>query len=176
MKNELIILGENTPNNINWIKRMNDIYKSDYNVSTLFFENWKDNTMIDFDKEIKKLVSLCKNTDNYIIIAKSAGAILSVLEIEKNTIKPKVLIVMGFPLLFTLNNNINIIKMFNDISVKCKVLVIQQKFDPQGKAKDIEKMLNKNITVETIQGNNHVYANFSLIKNEVYSFINSNCF
>lgn len=173
MKN-VIILGGNSPNNINWIKSMEKTYKTDYNVSTLSFDNWQDNTMINFNRESKKLVSLCEEKENYIIIAKSAGAISVAQAIKSKRIKPKLLIVMGFPLQFSLDNNINIKSLFNDISKVCKILVIQQKYDPQGNAKKISELLDKNILIKIINGNNHVYANFNLIKEQVDSFIDMN--
>ena len=39
---------------------MEKTYKTDYNVSTLSFDNWQDNTMINFNRESKKLVSLMR--------------------------------------------------------------------------------------------------------------------
>lgn len=173
-KDNVIILGGNTSNNIKWLEKLKSVYAKNYNVSTLFFDNWKDNTMIDFNKEGQKLIKLCEEKENYIIIAKSAGAILAAQEIKNNNITPNILIVMGMPLKFSLANQIDIKSLFNDISKKCKILIIQQKFDPQGSAKEISEMFNKNILVKTINGNKHVYANFLLIKKEIELFINSN--
>ena len=60
MHNDIIILGGNTSNNIKWMRQMVNVYKKNYNVFSLFFDNWEDNSMIDFEKEGKKLRQLCK--------------------------------------------------------------------------------------------------------------------
>ena len=101
--NNIIILEENASNDIKWLKNMTDVHKNDYNVFTISFDNWQDNTMIDFKKESKKLINLCKETEKYIILTKSAGA---VLEIEKENIIPSVFIALGMPLKFANKNNI----------------------------------------------------------------------
>lgn len=50
MHNDIIILGGNTSNNIKWLRQMVNVYKKNYNVFSLFFDNWEDNSMIDFEK------------------------------------------------------------------------------------------------------------------------------
>ena len=174
MHNNIIILGGNTSNNIKWLKKMTDVYKNDYNVLTISFDNWQDNSMINFKKESKKLINLCKEQEKYIILAKSAGAVLAALEIEKGNITPSLFIVLGMPLKFANKNNIDIKRIFNNVKNKCKILIIQQKYDPQGRAKEISDMFDGNILVKPINGNNHVYTNFLAIKNEVDFFIKSN--
>ena len=174
MSNDIIILGGNTPNNVKWLKQMEKVYKKDYNVSTLSFDNWKDSSMLDFEKESKKLIELCDKKENYIIIAKSAGAILTAMEIEKNSISPSIFVILGLPLKFSFNNHIDIEKIFNKISSKCKILIIQQKFDPQGSVREIIDMFGKTISIKPINGNKHIYANFLSIKKEIDLFIKYN--
>lgn len=174
MKKDIIILGGNTSNNVKWLKQMTDVYKKDYNVFSLPFDNWKDNSMIDLKKEGKKLIQLCDKKKNYIIIAKSAGAVLAAMEIEKENIVPNIFIVLGLPLKFSFKNHIDIKRIFNKINSRCKILIIQQKFDPQGSVKEVFDMLEETILIKPINGNKHIYANFVSIKKEVDSFIKSN--
>ena len=115
MHNDIIILGGNTSNNIKWLRQMVNVYKKNYNVFSLFFDNWEDNSMIDFEKEGKKLRQLCKGKKNYVIIAKSAGAVLAAIEIEKNNITPSIFVVLGLPLKFTFENRIKIKEILNNI-------------------------------------------------------------
>lgn len=173
MHNDIIILGGNTSNNIKWLRQMVNVYKKNYNVFSLFFDNWEDNSMIDFEKEEKKLRQLCKGKKNYVIIAKSAGAVLAAIEIEKNNITPSIFVVLGLPLKFTFENRIKIKEILNNINNRCKILIIQQKFDPQGSVKEVFDLLGKNIRIKPINGNKHTYANFLLIKKEVDLFIES---
>lgn len=110
----------------------------------------------------------------YAIIAKSAGAILASRVIKKEEITPNILIVLGLPLKFCFNNCIDIEKLFSEISKKCKVLIIQQEFDPQGSAKKVFDIFKNDIPVKMIKGNKHIYSNFLLIKKEVDLFIKNN--
>lgn len=64
MFNNIIILGGNTSNNLSWIRKMENIYSKSYNVSILEFDNWKDDTMIDFDRESDKLIKLWMGKGN----------------------------------------------------------------------------------------------------------------
>ena len=130
MNNDVIILGGNTPNNVKWLKQMEKVYKKDYNVSTLSFDNWKDSSMLDFE--------------------------------------------LGLPLKFSFNNHIDIKRIFNKISSKCKILIIQQKFDPQGSVRDIIDMLGETISIKPISGNKHIYANYLSIKKAIDLFIKYN--
>lgn len=174
MHNDIIILGGNTSNNVKWLKQMVNVYKKNYNVFALSFDNWKDNSMIDFKKEGKKLIQLCDKKENYIIIAKSVGAVLTAMEIEKKNITPSIFIVLGLPLKFSFENHIDIKKIFNKINDKCKILIIQQKFDPQGSVRKVVDMFGETILIKPINGNKHIYANFLPIKKEVDFFIESN--
>ena len=44
MYNNIIILEGNASNDIKWLKNMTDVHKNDYNVFTISFDNWQDNT------------------------------------------------------------------------------------------------------------------------------------
>ena len=174
MKN-LIILGGNSKNNIPWIKEMEESYKKDYNVSTLFYDNWdEENKDIDFDLELNKLVEITKEYDEHIIISKSAGSLLALNGITSNLINPKLLVIMGIPLKFLNHFNVDIKDLFNKVLIKTKILVIQQKNDPQGSSQEIEKILTNNVNFIEIPGNNHAYNEISYIKNIIDNFISKN--
>lgn len=100
---------------------------------------------------------------NYVIIAKSAGAVLAAIEIEKNNITPSIFVVLGLPLKFTFENRIKIKEILNNINNRCKILIIQQKFDPQGSVKEVFDLLGKNIRIKPINGNKHTYANWDKV-------------
>jgi hypothetical protein len=172
MKKNVIILGGNTNKNIPWINRMQEEYSLDYNVITLFFDNWKDNSDIDFDIELLKLREITDNIDNYNIVAKSAGALAVLMGIGSDVIKPDSIVIMGVPLDFAKHKDIDVLKLFVEAKDKTNILVIQQTNDPQGKAEVVEKLLPKDIIFIEIEGNNHSYDEISNIKQFVDSFIN----
>ena len=85
---------------------------------------------------------------------------------------PKKMILMGLPLKLTEENNINLKYLLDDVSKKTDILVIQQKYDPLGRASDIETLLPDDIDFVSINGNNHRYAKYKYIKDIVDKFIN----
>ncbi len=170
-KRELIILGGNTPNNIKWIKCMKKYYSEYYNVNIIYYDNWKNNTDINFDIESKKLIELTNNISNYIIIAKSAGVVLTVKNFSILKNKPKVIIAMGIPMLFSIKNNINLKNLLLNTNEKCKMLIIQQKYDPQCNFNELREILENKIVLYEIEGSSHVYANYQKIKLLIEKFL-----
>lgn len=169
---KVIILGGNKNHNIKWLKKMKSIYQKDYDVYDFYYDNWVTDTDIDFDIELKKLEELIKNDNEYIVIAKSAGDILSLMGISSGMIKLKKLIMMGLPLKFTESHNIDLKYLLNEASKKTEIMVIQQRYDPLGKASDIKNILPDNIEFVAINGNQHTYAKYEYIKDIVDKFIN----
>ena len=170
---KLIILGGNNSRNIEWLKKMESTYKIDYDVLTMHYDSWIDNSSIDFNVELVKLQQLVKNMKDYIIIAKSAGSILSMMGICNKMIMPKAIILMGLPLKFAENNNINLEYMLQKVKQFCSVLIIQQKNDPLGKSSDVRKMLSDDIKLKQINGNYHWYGKYEEIKMIIDDFINN---
>lgn len=170
---KLIILGGNNSRNIEWLKKMKCTYKKEYDVLTMYYDSWIDNSSIDFNVELVKLQELVKNMKDYIIIAKSAGSILSLMGICNKMIIPKAIIIMGLPLVFAENNDINLEYMLEKVKQLCKVLIIQQKNDPLGKSSDVRKILSDGIKLEQINGNYHWYGKYEEIKLIIDGFINN---
>ena len=168
MKENIIILGGNSSNNIKWIKDMEELYKINYNVYTIYYDNWKDNSDINLDNELLKLKELTKDLKRYIIIAKSVGIILTLKGIIENIISPKQVIFLGLPLYICLKENIEIEDMLNKCN-NIKILVIEQKYDPVGNSKDVKNILNKNIDFKEIDGKDHYYGEIEYIKNIIDS-------
>jgi len=166
----LLILGGNSGNNIKWIKAMQKKYSEDYNTRTIFFDNWHDNTDLDFSKELVKLKNMVKEIDDYYIVAKSAGAILSLIAISENIISPNKIAIMGVPLKYAKQKNINLEDIITCVGAKKEILVIQQKNDPQGKSEEIRKILPSNIKVIEIMGNQHTYTKIEMIKSFIDDF------
>lgn len=168
----LIILGGNNNHNIKWLKKMKSTYQKDYDVTILFYDHWDNNTDMNFDLEINKLKKLMNENKESIIVAKSAGAVLSLIAVSRGIINPKKLIIMGLPLKFTERNGIDIKKLLFIAQKKLDILIIQQKNDPLGKVKEVKNIISGNIKLVEINGNYHTYTKYEDIKNIVDNFIN----
>ena len=171
IRKKIIILGGNNKSNISWLKKMEKVYSKDYDVISIYFDNWTLNSDINFDIELKKLINITSKHKDYIIVAKSAGAILSLQAIATRKIKPKKTIIMGIPLKYANSKKIDIKDLILRASFKSKILVIQQKYDPEAYAKELKEILPENIDFKEINGNHHTYLKIEDIKSIVDSFV-----
>ena len=173
MKKNIIILGGNSSNNKKWLKQMELTYQKDYNVYGVYYDNWENNTDIDFNIELEKLENLTKNLKDYIIICKSAGSVLTLTAVDKQIINPNKIIIMGLPLKFINLINIDIKKLLLNVKNNRNILIIQQKDDPQGKSKEVNEIIDDDIELNEIPGHYHAYTNYNKIKELIDNFINN---
>lgn len=169
MKN-LIILGGNSKNNISWVKRITKIFSNDYKTHGFYYEHWNNDKEINFDIELDKLKRIHNDINDYFIVAKSIGSIVTLMGIEKHIIKPKKIVIMGFPLELIKSTNFNIDSLIDSAIKETKILVIEQKHDPLGSYEEVYKSLPKHIKVIEISGHYHVYNNMNVIKPIIDSF------
>lgn len=173
MKNRnLIILGGNSKNNILWLDKYKQEFSKDYKVYDIFYEHWENNKEINFDIELNKMNKIATNIKDYNIIAKSIGSVISIIGIDREIIKPKKMVILGYPLDLIKNNNLNINSLIKEISKKINILIIQQDNDPIGKYVDVAKELT-NVKVIEIPGNDHSYTNLNIIKILIEEFLNT---
>ena len=175
MKKTIIILGGNSLKNVKWIENIKKELENEYDVVLLKYNNWVNNKGdLDIEVEIEKLKKICSNYNNYIIVAKSIGILLSLIGIERKVINPEILIAMGVPLDFLKNYNYDLEDLFLKTSYTTKILVIQQKKDYQGSFIDVSKILPSSIPLIPINGSDHAYNNLFLLKKYIDSFIKLN--
>lgn len=172
-KENILILGGNSKNNISWIKEVNETFKNDYEVMDVYYDHWKNDSEIDFDIELKKLEKMLCNTNDYYIVAKSIGSIISLMGIEKNIIKPKGIIILGFPITFLKEQNFNYEPLIESAIKETKILIIQQQNDPLGKYSEVRNELQNIIKVVEVPGDDHSYNDIKSIKQLTDEFIKS---
>ena len=164
MKQNIIILGGNSKNNIKWINDINNLFSSDYQTYNIYYDNWYNNKSINLDDELNKVIEIEKSLDNYNIICKSIGILITLNGILNNKLNPSHIFLLGIPLRFCKENNIDIINMIESVLDKTKVTIIQQKYDPLGFSSEIKKLIDNKINLFEIEGNNHHYEEFIEIK------------
>lgn len=169
--NNLLILGGNSKKNISWIKNITKIFNKEYKVNEIYYDHWNNDSEINFDIELSKLEKLHNDIKDYSIIAKSIGSIISLMGIEKQIIKPKKIVIMGYPIGLIKRTNFNIEPLIESAIKETEILVIQQKHDPIGKYEEVVKELPSNIRVAQIPGHYHVYNNMNVIKLIIDEFL-----
>lgn len=179
MPKKIILLGGNSKKNIKWLQNMTNTLENSYsNVIPMKYSHWDlpEWEGINIEKEIDKLKILVKNTDDYIVVAKSVGILVTLLAIEQGVIYPKMIIAMGVPILFLENYNYDIQKLFTNASKDRKILIIQQTNDVIGNAELVREIVPSNIPLLKIAGSNHQYNCFKLLSKHINQFIKSNNF
>ncbi len=171
MKKNIVILGGNTSNNLDWLKKIKNLYKTD-NVYELAYTHWNTDKELDFELELSKLKDIVEEIDDYVIIAKSVGSIISLMGIKEGFLKPSKLMILGFPLGYIKRKNVDIEPLINNGIKKTKIMVIQQKNDPIGTYDDVRNILSDVIKVNRIPGHYHIYSNFKVIKPILDEFMN----
>lgn len=171
-KKNIILLGGNTKNNIEWIKKTKKQFVQDYNVYELYYDHWYNDDEINIDIELDKLVNITNKTDNYFIVSKSIGSIISLIGIQKERLKPQKLVIMGLPLRYIERVGIDIGMYLDNALIKSEVIIIQQENDPIGKYSEVAELLcNRNIRLEKIPGHYHIYNNMDCIKPIIVNFL-----
>lgn len=165
MKNKnILILGGNTSNNLEWIKKFTKDFQKDNKVKNIKYNHWNTDKELDFELETNKVLNELNEFNTYSIIAKSVGSIITLKAIKNNLIKPENLIILGLPLMYIERKKIDINSLLDDAITKTNILIIQQKDDPIGKYDEVTKLISKDIKVISIPGHYHIYGNIKLIK------------
>ena len=94
----LLILGGNTSNNLDWINKITKELKKSNKVKNIKYDHWNTDKELNFEIETNKVINELKDFDEYSIIAKSVGSIITLEAISNDLIKPQNLIILGLPL------------------------------------------------------------------------------
>jgi len=162
-----ILLSGNSVRAKEWIHNLRDSVVMKFGNTYIHnYKHWDTGEdMINFDVELNSLSEKLNNPSPYIFIAKSAGCILALKSMSKETTKPTACLFLGLPIKFA--------KLYStplsDLLIKTDVPIIiaQNDNDPFGSYDEIENIVkslgNKNITVKKLDGNTHDYDNFGEI-------------
>lgn len=172
----LILLAGTSIKNKNWIEEVEKNLKPLFNKTYIhYYQHWLFNSeAIDLENESKILSQKSKSLKEYVVFAKSAGAILALKGIKEGKINPEKCIFTGMAIYFARENNFNIEEWLNNYSVP--TLFIQKTNDPAYKFAKLKKLLEdksvKNFSLLEIPGDNHSYNDMDLIKKEINEFLN----
>lgn len=174
MNKNMLILGGYSKNNISWIENMELEYKLNYNVNIIKYDNWYNDSEMDFNHEINKIYNTIKDKNIDIIIAKSIGIYLTTKLIDKYNIKPKLIIFLGYPLNVLKEENLDIKDDIINLSKTNKVFIIQQDKDPLCYIENLREEFDNKIPIIKINGNDHSYNNYDDLKIIIDNILNKN--
>jgi len=163
---EIIILAGNSLHNKEWAEELADNLASFGNCFVFNYHHWKTGEKnINFEYELAKLVEKTKDLQEYILVGKSAGAILISLAMSKGMVNPRKCVLMGLPFKFAENNGKDLKEAILSSNVRREF--IQNKNDPYGSAKEVKEILGslkiKNYSFTETDGDTHDYTDFDKI-------------
>lgn len=132
-----LFLPGNSKNNKDWIDKLSEEFSSPKNV--IYYNHWEsgeDN--IDFNIELEKISQL-ENSDEYTVIAKSAGCILALMLEKEKILNIKEFFFIGFPMFYIKNRNINVEEL---LKIEVPITFIQKEKDFQIGFKDLKKEIS----------------------------------
>lgn len=171
---KLVILPGNSPSNREWADEAKESFSSMFSdIYVQSYSHWNSGQeFIDFDTELAKLVKNVGQKD-CVVLAKSAGAMLSVYGVHKNIFHPLKCVFLGLPIRFAEENNFALEQWFQQYDVP--TVVIQNSNDPVTSFQKVEvalSSLNKtSIELIEIEGDDHKYNDFELIKEKTKDFL-----
>jgi len=172
---EAIFLGGNDKSNIPWLKQISEELKESFSkVNVYLYKHWKLNEpFIDLNYETKELKKYLINKKEYVVIAKSAGAVLTLKAIHENVISPIKCIFLGLPLNWTIKNKIPLNIWIKNSSIP--ILFIQNVKDPFLSSKDLKEFLIDNnafnYSIVEINREDHTYNDFERMRLKVNKFL-----
>jgi hypothetical protein len=172
---ELILLPGNSINNKEWIEKIESDLKEFFDKTYVsYYKHWETGSeIIDMNYELEKLTKHIGKKRNYIILAKSVGAVLTIRGIKEGKLKPKKCIFFGTPILFCRKYGIPIDFFIENYSTE--TMFIQNTKDPFFSADELRKFLKdknvKNHSIIEFNGETHNYDEFFQIKKLVKSFV-----
>lgn len=170
----LILLGGNSTINKQWLHDLATALKSHYPSPYIHhYRHWETGEeLIDLDYELE---ALTKNlpAEPYIILAKSAGVLLTLKGLAEEVLKPQKCIFLGTPFAWAKANNFAAETWLKHYSLP--TLFIQQSHDPAISYQDLQHYLEQagltNSKPVEIPGDDHIYGDFEQLKNTIASFL-----
>jgi hypothetical protein len=171
----LILLSGNSIKNKDWIEKIKQLFVRDFDsVFIQYYKHWKtQEEFIDFDYELSVLEKNTKTSNNYVVFAKSAGAVLTLIALKQNKIKPKKIIFLGLPVEWAKEQGRDLGHLVHNLEIP--FLFIQNSEDPYCSYQSLSKFLKdktiKNYKTFEFKNNTHDYENYEKIKEIVLNFI-----
>ncbi|MGH7157513.1 MAG: hypothetical protein ACREGD_00330 [Candidatus Saccharimonadales bacterium] len=164
---DALVLGGNNPHNKEWVQQLKSALAPLFNtIATHDYAHWASGgSTIDFDHELRAAVAEARSLNDYVIIAKSVGTLLSLRGTASNSLRPSKAIFLGMPL-----NYIRQQAMEHESESWLKkttapMLFIQNAHDPVASASELERYLKiivspSLVNLVELPGNTHDYTDF----------------
>lgn len=172
---KIVLLGGNSPTNISWLEGMEAELKKEYgDVFSHRYIHWDTGAaLIDLDKELDSLQKELENTEQYVIIAKSAGVLLTLKGVHECKLTPADCVFMGTAILWGREKGFGVDVWLKGYSVP--TLFVHKSGDPAIAPSALEVLLKEsgcqNYKLYVITGNEHEYSEYQTLAQAIHSFL-----
>jgi len=166
---DLILLSGNSACTKEWIASVEEELKELFDSTYIHdYNHWKTGEKnINLNYEVEKLSEYLKDKKNYIIFAKSAGAVLVLRAVSEGKISPEKCMFVGIPLNWCNKLDIPFNKWIKNY--KIPTYFVQKTKDPYLNSGELKKIIKENdvenFKLIEISGEDHHYENLEEIKN-----------
>lgn len=170
----ILLLAGASKKNISWVMKLRDelLDLHRYSVSVFNYTHWKDGGEINIPEEAKKLSEYLSTNDVSVVIAKSAGSLVTATASMYTGASLKKAIFIGFPLEYARERRINYETLLQKFQTP--TLYIQAAGDPMGSYDRVHLMTKnlENTIAKRIESNDHNYKDIPTLIKLILSYIN----
>ena len=170
----ILLLAGASKKNISWVMKLRDelLDLHRYSVSVFNYTHWKDGSEINIPEEAKKLSEYLSTNDVSVVIAKSAGSLVTATANMYTGASLKKAIFIGFPLEYARERCIDYETLLQKFQTP--TLYIQAAGDPMGSYDRVHLMTKnlENTIAKRIESNDHDYKNIPALIELILSYIN----
>jgi predicted alpha/beta-hydrolase family hydrolase len=161
-----VIFGGMSPRHREWVRKLAEALRPEYDiVHFLMYRHWDRPGMeMDLEYEISQAARLAQQLDDYVVIAKSIGTVLTTFAYDRKLLVPKRCVFMGFPLTVV---NAEFPQVAGALPYLPSTVFVQNEYDPLGTVNAVKTYVRahapKTYDVQATPGTTHDYVDFSLI-------------
>lgn len=170
----LVLLGGNSVVNKQWLSDFSSVLKPNFESTyTHHYRHWEAGAeFIDLNFELQALSVAINPKQPYVVVAKSAGVLVTLKGVAEKVLTPHKCIFIGTPVHWAKEHNFAIDAWLSNYLLP--TLFIQQSHDPAMSFGDLKQYLDqeniKNCQLIELPGDDHVYGNFDQLKKRVIAF------
>lgn len=162
---EVILLGGQSPRHYDWVREVREALEfAGLPVVLHDYAHWQNGEHeINAEAELAALTALAAEQDDYIIVAKSIGCVLTSIGIVRGVLKPQACVFLGLPLAATKMHD----EAMAGMALLPPTIFAQNETDPLGSYEAIKAFTRQLVPPTSIfvalPGSSHDYTDFELI-------------
>jgi hypothetical protein len=172
----LVLLAGNSKLNKEWIEDVESSVKELFDSTYIhYYKHWDDENakLLDFDLELSRLQKELEGKEDYVIFAKSAGALLTLRGISEGILNPSKCVFAGVAVNWGLSKGLPVDTWLEAVHVPS--LFIQKTDDPAISFEELREFIRakgvENFTMIEQEGDDHHYGDLELLKKEMRDFL-----